>query len=505
MKSPTTVPVNGLVLDRASPTPLSRQIADLLREQILTGQIGPGVRLPATRMLAEELAVSRNTTLLAYDMLTAEGYLEGKVGAGTTVARVLPDTLLRATAALPPPVEAFDRADPPAEVSRRLRALANSPRAMHRAGIVPTYLRAFESGLPDISAFPHETWARLVARRVRRSLPDLMAYQDTAGYRPLREAIAAYLGTARGVRCTSEQIMIVSGSQGGLDLVARVLLDAGDAAWVEDPGYPGIRGALVASGARIIPVPIDAEGLDLRVALSRCPEAKLAYVTPSHQYPLGGTMSLSRRLALLDWAARAQAWIVEDDYDGEFRYRGRPLPALQGLRPDGRVVYLGTFSKVLFPALRIGYLIIPPALVDAFRMMRRVVDTHPPALEQAVLADFIAEGHFARHIRRMRTLYAARARTLVEAAQIHLKGLLDVVPPSGGLNALGWLPPGMDDRLAAERAAVYGVSVLPISNYALEPLPRGGFMMGFSEVGEAAIHEGARRLGNVLRSLRVSS
>jgi GntR family transcriptional regulator / MocR family aminotransferase len=501
-KTTTTSPVTGLILDRSSAISLSRQLAERLREQILAGQLGPGFRLPSTRALAAELAVSRNTTLVAYDQLLAEGYVEGRVGAGTTVARVLPETFLSVPAAGARGRRVPAGGQGAAAVSRRGLALTAAPAMPYPEGTFRDSLRPFRGGVPALDAFPSGLWGRLVARRARQSLPDLMAYQEPAGYRPLREAIASYLGTSRGVRCTADQVVVVAGSQGGLDLAARVLLDSGEAAWVEDPGYPGARGALVAAGVRPAPIPVDADGLDPAVASARCPEARLAYVTPSHQFPLGATMTLARRLALLDWAARTGAWIVEDDYNGEFRYAGRPLPALQGLRPDGRVVYLGSFSKVFFPALRLGYLVAPLALVDAFVAARRFVDVHPPALEQAVLADFIAEGHFGRHIRRMRTLYAARAQALIEAAGRDLGGLLEIGSPAAGLHTVGWLAPGVDDQGAAPRAAAHGVWVQPVSHFAIEPLARGGLLLGFAAVDEAAIADGTRRLAAALRSLR---
>ena len=320
----------------------------------------------------------------------------------------------------------------------------------------------------------------------------------------MREAISGYLGARRAARCSPEQVVVVSGSQQALDLAARVLLDPGDAAWVEDPGYAGARAALAGAGARLVPVPVDDDGLDVSAGKEREPDARLAYVTPSHQYPLGPTMGLGRRLELLRWASGAGAWIVEDDYDGEYRYGGRPLEALQGLDTGGRVVYVGTFSKVLFPALRLGYLVVPPDLVDAFVAARELSDRGSPVIEQSVLADFIAEGNFARHVRRMRALYASRQEALVEAAKQELSGLLNIGPAEAGMHLVGSLPWGADDREASRRATSYGVEAPPVSAYAMKGAPypenphRPGLLLGYAALTEAEILRGVRRLAAAL-------
>jgi GntR family transcriptional regulator / MocR family aminotransferase len=480
-----------LRLDPAAPHPLHHQLYDGLRTAILSGRLAAGARLPSTRALADELDVSRNTVLDAYAQLLAEGYAEGKVGSGTYVSRALPDDLLHVHAdrfALPATSE---RRGP----SRRGALLAATPVSTAREYGRP---RAFGPGLAAFDTFPFEIWARLMLRRWRRPPPELLSYGDPAGYRPLREAIAAYLNAARGVRCTAEQVIVVAGSQQGLDLAARVLLDPGDPAWIEDPGYMGARGALGSAGARLVPVPVDAEGIDVAAGVERCAEARMAYVTPSHQFPLGVTMSLPRRLALLEWARRAGAWLLEDDYDSEYRYAGRPLPALQGLDGEGRTVYLGTFSKVLFPSLRLGYMVVPSDLLDAFVSARALADRHGPSVEQATLADFIVEGHFARHIRRTRALYAARRAALMEAARHELAGLLDLAASDAGMHLVGWLPTGVDDRVASRRAAARGVDAPPLSAYAIGPLARGGLLLGYAAVDEREIREGVERLAAAL-------
>jgi GntR family transcriptional regulator/MocR family aminotransferase len=483
-----------LPLDPDAPTPLFRQVYDGLRHGILDGTLAPGVRLPATRSLAGELGVSRNTVLNAYEQLLAEGYLEGKVGSGTYVPRTLPEESLQVRPAVAP-----SRAPLPKRrsLSRRGELLAEAAGSISCCGKSPRPLRP---GLPAFDAFPHETWMRLVARHHRRPAVDSLSYGDAAGYFPLRRAIAAHLGPARAVHCEPEQILVITGAQQALDLIARVLLDPGDTAWVEDPGYPGVRAALRGAEVRVTPVPVDGDGLNVREGEARCPDARLVYVTPSHQYPLGVTMSLSRRLALLDWARRANAWVVEDDYDSEFRYAGRPLEALQGLDCDGRVIYLGTFSKVLFPSLRLGYLVVPPDLAEAFTAARMVTDRQSNTLNQAVVADFINEGHFLRHIRRMRTLYSERQEILLKAARRDLDGLLDVRPCETGLHLIGWLPEGNDDREASQAALRAGVEAPPLSTYSVERRQPGGLLLGYAGSDARQIRDAVRRLAAVLRA-----
>jgi GntR family transcriptional regulator/MocR family aminotransferase len=321
----------------------------------------------------------------------------------------------------------------------------------------------------------------------------------------LRETIAAHLGEARAVRCEASQVIVVTGAQQAVDLAARVLLDPGDTAWVEDPGYQGARGALVAAGIRLAPVPVDREGLDVRRGAREGPGARLVYVTPSHQYPLGVTMSLNRRLALLEWASASGAWILEDDYDSEYRYAGRPLAALQGLDTAGRVIYAGTFSKVLFPALRLGYLVVPPDLVDAFVAARALADRHSPSVTQAALADFIDGGHFARHVRRTRALYAERQAALVRAARRSLGGVLEVAPAEAGMHLMGWLVAGLDDRAAARAALTRNVDAPPLSGFRVRPArrgERGGLVLGYAAYTPREIDDACGRLAAALRGVR---
>jgi len=497
-------------LNPSASLPLHRQLYEQLRVSILGGQLLAGSRLPSTRALAAEMGISRNTVLAAFEQLHAEGYLQGRLGSGTYVARELPDELLTAGSQTPATsasrlgLAAPGTSGPARRLSERGERIATGTRTP-----LPILTgrsvdqRAFTIGLPELEAFPHELWARLLNRQLRESPSHLMRYNHPAGYAPLRQAIAAHLATARRVRCTAEQVIIVTGSQQALDLSARILLDPGDPAWIEDPGYLGARAALVAAGARLVPVPVDDDGFDVAAAETRSPEARLAVVTPSHQFPLSSTMSLARRLALIDWAHRTGSWVVEDDYDAEFRYAGRPLTALQGIDGRGCVIYVGTFSKALFPGLRLGYLVAPPQLVDALVGAHMATDMHAHLLEQAALADFIREGHFERHLRRMRVLYAERQAILVEAVKRELQGILEVSPSQSGLHLIGWLAAGLDDSVVAGEAASEGVDVWPLSLHSLEPYPRAALLLGYAGLTPQEIRSGVQRLGRAL--MRVHS
>jgi GntR family transcriptional regulator/MocR family aminotransferase len=494
-KSSGFVSLATISLDAQSATPLHRQLYNRIREAILKHELVAGGRLPSTRALATELGVSRSTVLNAFEQLLAEGYLEGKVGAGTYVARSLPDDLLNARANPKPEVSLNGKPKPiVASTMKIATSLVNFPQGKADP-------RAFRTGLPAFDAFPFEVWAKLAAQRWRNPPRELLGYGDPAGYFPLRRSISEYLGAARGVHCESEQIIIISGSQQGLDLAARILLQPGDAAWIEDPGYLGARGALLSAGAEVIPVPVDNEGLDIASGIAREPSARMVYVSPSHQYPLGVTMSLKRRLALLEWASQAAMWILEDDYDSEYRYAGRPLAALQGLDKDGRVIYIGTFSKVLFPSLRLGYLVVPPELAETFVRARALSDRHSPSMDQAVLADFIDQGHFARHIRRMRALYAERQAVMVTEAQRELKGLLEVCSAEAGMHLVGWLPPGKDDFAVSNATASVGIDTPALSQYCMEAKLRPALLLGYAGIPEPEICEGVRKLKQVLHQL----
>ncbi|XXX77901.1 PLP-dependent aminotransferase family protein [Sorangium sp. So ce134] len=495
--SPPAGAAAAVALDPASSAPLHRQVYEAVRGAIFAGRLRSGSKLPSSRALAAHLGLSRNTVLGAYAQLLSEGYLSGRIGSGTYVADALPEGLLLAR---PRPAPQPARSPGAAALSRRgaLVAGAASPFRRAAAPLAPAGW-AFQVGVPAVDTFPAAVWGRLLSRRWDRSWRALLPRCEPQGHGPLRRAIADYLVTARGVRCAPEQVIVVGGAQQAISLAAEVLLDPGDPVWVEDPGYTAARSALIAAGATPVPVPVDGDGLDVAAAVARRLPARLAVVTPSHQFPLGATMSLGRRLALLDWARSSGGWVFEDDYDSEFRYAGRPLAALQGLSPDARVIYAGTFSKVLSPSLRLGYLVVPEALVDAFVAAKALADVASPSLEQAVLADFMAEGHFARHVRRMRVLYERRQAALVAAAERELRGLLEVRPAPAGMHLLGWLPDGRADGAAAERAVANGVRCVALSELRVRSVGRGALVLGYAAAAEEEIAEGVRRLEAALR------
>ncbi len=489
-RQPIRAPGLFVELDPARDLPLFRQLYGGIRDAVLSGRLPAGARLPPSRGLAAELGVSRNTVTLAYDQLVAEGYLRGRPRSGMQVAATLPPR------AGPNPVRSAEkRAREAPRISARGLAIASAPMPglSSWAGKPP---EPFRPGVPALDLFPLRLWSRLVHRRLRR--PPSLGYGDPAGYPPLRAAIAEYVGVARGARCVADQVIVVNGSQQGVDLAARVLLDSGDQAWVEDPGYPGARAALLAAGAMLVPVPVDDEGLRVAEGVRVAPRARLAYVSPSHQFPLGATMSASRRLELLRWAGQAGAWILEDDYDSEFRYSTRPLASLQGMDQDGRVVYIGTFSKTLVPALRLGYLIVPPGIAHAFGTVRAACDRHSPVLDQAVLADFMAEGHFARHVRRMRNVYAERQGVLVGAIQRTLGERLEVRATEAGMHLVGWLQQGSDDAAVSARLWEVGIEAPPLSRYGLKRPARPGLLLGWAGYPPEAIEKSVERLAGAL-------
>ena len=475
-----------LSIDRRARAPLHRQVYDGLRRAILDGLLRAGQRVPSTRALAAELEVSRLPVLTAYEQLLHEGYLEGRVGSATYVCAALPDDALRASGAV--------RAAPAARAARAVRAVSPPP-TRDEGG-----LRPFRVSLPALDQFPHASWARLVARHAHRLAPAHMAYGDPAGLGALRAAVAEHLRSTRVVRCEAEQVMITSGSQAALRLCAAVLLRAGDRVAVEEPGYPGARAALGAGGAELVPVPVDGEGLDVAALRALGGRVRAACVTPSHQYPLGVSMSAGRRLALLEWAARRDAWLVEDDYDSEYRYVSRPLGALQGLDAGGRVVYVGTFSKVLFPALRVGYLVVPPALREAFVAAREALDLFSPTLYQLALADFLREGHFARHLRRMRGVYLRRREALLDGLARHCADSLTVHNADAGLHVATLLPEGTADVDVVARMAARGLAATALSTCYAGDARRSGLLLGLGGADERTLRAATRTLGEVLRA-----
>lgn len=489
--------LEALTLDTGGDRPLYLQLERRLRDAILSGRLPPEERLPSTRLLAQQLGVSRNTAVKAYEQLRVEGFLDTRRGSGTRVAATLPDDLLHA----------------PRRTQHARAARRNRIRLAHNAERLRDVLtwmqqeterlsRPFRAHTPASDVFPRETWTQLTNRR-QRTLPRRFTERtNPTGYRPLREAVAVYLGASRDVSCTADNVMITAGAQQGIGLLARLLIDDGDVVVMENPGYTPAAVIFETAGARIKSIPVDDNGLDLSRLRRLDPPPKLVYVTPSSQFPLGMTMPLSRRLALLDWADRENVTIVEDDYNGEYRYSGRPVAALHALAAPGRVIYTGSFSKLLFPALRVGYLVVPEELIEWLSAARWLIDRHSPPVEQAVLADFINEGHFVRHVRRMRTLYAERQAALVDAVQRHLDGILTTTAMDSGLHLIGELCPPHTESSLLSAAASAGVELMPTSWFAFEPLEKPSFLLGYAPFRHRELVRAAKGLAKACNTGR---
>ena len=479
-----------IAIDREAATPIHRQIYDAYRTAIVEGGLRPGERIPSSRVLASELTVSRFPVLNAYAQLLAEGYFMSRVGAGTVVSTLLPDQL-------PSSVSSVTR---PAVIRSGPRPVARRVELLPRLHPSPWLLGwgAFGVGQVAVDQFPVHVWSDLVTRRARNMNIKSLHYGDGMGSPALRETIASYLKTSRSLRCTAEQVMIVSGSQQALEITARVLIDPGTRVWMEEPGYHLARKVFALAGSRLVSVPVDNEGLDVAAAIKRSPRARVAYITPSHQFPLGHTMSASRRLQLLDWAQKTGSWIIEDDYDSEYRYESLPIASVQGVDSNSRVIYIGTFSKVVFPSLRLGYVVVPPDLVQRFLDIRRVIDIAPAGLYQDVLADFIGEGHFARHIRRMRLIYRERRSALVESIQEELGSTVEVLGSEAGMHLTVMLPRRSNDVEIARRAAQQGLWIWPLSDAYFAGSPRSGFILGFGSTPAEEIPQAVRKMKSLI-------
>ena len=473
-----------LKLDDTEDTPLFRQAYQQLREMILRGQLTPGARLPASRQLAQRSQVARVTIMQAYEQLQAEGFVTSRRGAGTFVAKAIGDRQSGPSqVGFQPPLTEWGA-----------RVMAHQP-ATARNKMRPEIDFGFGRSFAHI--FPYDIWRRLLARYLSTDDIMLSRYGSVAGFDPLREAVAAYLDRQRGVRCSPNQVVIISGAQQALDILARLLLAKGDEVLVETPGYSDAFTLFEVNGAKLVPLAVDHDGFPVEKIPELCC-ARLAFVTPSHQFPRGGTLSLTRRLLLLEWAHKENAYIIEDDYDSELRYDGRPLAALQGLDEGDHVIYLGTFSKVLFPALRLGYVVLPPALLKPFFRAKGLVDRGAPTLTQAAVADFIADGHFERHLRRLRQAYGERRHALVKALDTYLSDRVSYSPDPAGLHVMLYLDPVCNESEIVKRAAAVGVGVYPGAPYHLQEPAPPSILLGYSGLDVEQITEGIRRLSAIM-------
>jgi GntR family transcriptional regulator/MocR family aminotransferase len=481
-----------VALDRTSEIPLYQQLAEELRHAVLQKRLKPNQKLPPSRALAKSLAISRATVTQSYEQLLSEGYFKARCGSGTFVCSQLPDAYLQPAL--------IDQAASGLIELKMLSRFGADLLAVDRLEIPePQAEISFRFGNPAAAQFPIELWRRLLSRHCHNSAALLNYMPDAAGYVPLRMAIADYLGRSRAVRCSAEQIMIVNGSQQALDLIARLTINPGDWVAVEDPGYWGARHCFQGQGAKLQAVSVDAEGLDV-AALSQYHQTfKLLYVTPSHQFPTGVTLSLSRRLAVLQWAQQTGTLILEDDYDSEYRYGDRPIPSLQGLDSNNTVIYMGTFSKTLFPSLRIGYLVVPTAWIPVVSRVKWLCDRQSPTLEQYALTDFIAEGHFERHIRRMRHLYDHRRQVLVNALKDYFGSRVSILGESAGIHLMAKIETALSDEAAIQKAAIAGIGMISAQGYYLTAPKTGEFIFGYAQLDETQIEQGIQKLAQVLK------
>ena len=482
-----------ITIDRDDPASLTAQLASGLRDLILAGKLAPGERLPSSRTLAKDQGVSRTTAVTVYEQLMAEELIYSRVGAGAYVS----ETLEQERPIQPPAMPATADATPPRLARLSIEASEQYfPRLAH-----PEVPRPFVTGMPANDEFPMALWARLSAQHWRQSRHLVLGYPDPVGLYELRRAIANHLKANRGVACEPDDVFVFNGAQDAFNRIGQMLLNPGDKVWFENPGPIGARNSLVSSGASLVPVPVDDQGIDVAAGLKLCPEFRMAFVTPARQHPLGVTMSLGRRLELLNAAGRCGAWIVEDDYDGEFYYSGHPAPTLKSVDTTGRVIYVGTFSKVMFAALRLGYVVAPPELGKMFRRVAGATMQGAPSSLQSIMANFMEQGYFNAHLRRMRRIYAERQTALVEAAATHLEGLLDVQPTNTGFQTVGRLPEGIDEDAVAARARDRGIILSPLSRFSLAPAQKG-LILGFSAVSPRATTTAVQDLADLLRGMR---
>ena len=480
-------------LDSNSETPLSKQLYSLLQEAILSGRLAGGIKLPGTRALSKGLNVSRNTVVSAFEQLMIEGYIYGKIGAGTFVTKDLPDKV-------------FELKEPAPENKRSAVQNKNfesnfNKKELQELSFSRAEIYPFQNGIPSLEEFPLSTWLK-ITNKVGSYLPYLqLGYENSAGYKSLRSAVAEYLKTYRAVKCTPEQIIIINGSQQGLDLIGRVLLKKNKNVLLEDPCYWGTRSSLISTNVNIYPTPVDDEGIDIGYAVKNYPDADFIYTTPSHQFPLGSIMSVSRRLELLEYSKKKNAWIIEDDYDSEFRYSGSPLPSLQGMDEWKRVIYIGTFSKVLFPGLRLGYMVLPSIeMVKHFAVAKSMIDRQSPIFEQLITTKFIEDGHFTRHIRKMRMLYKSRQEFLINELRKEIGDTIKVNPSEAGMQLIVRLPKKMNDKKVASIASKNKLIVYPLSNYVLKFKREPALILGYTAFNEKELKAGVKKMQKSIES-----
>jgi GntR family transcriptional regulator/MocR family aminotransferase len=470
-------PLDAIGVDRTSTEPLQRQLyralATMIRERVLPA----GSELPSTRELALDLALGRNTVVAAYDQLATEGYLTNRPGARSVVVD------LPAQPARPNEVAA---APTNLKLSRSGETLLRQPVHHGAPG-----RHAFHPGMPDARNFPFGVWARLLARRASFAGESLFGTYHVTGLPALQDAIARYLASARGVRCAPEQIIVTTGAQAAFDLLARLLIDPGDSVWMEEPGYYGAEAAFTISGAKLIPMPVSLDGWQLDPP-SVAP--RLIYVTPACQHPLGITMRMEQRLRLFQLAERFDAWIIEDDFDGEYRFQGRPVPAMQSMDRSNRVIYVGTFAKLLFPALRLGFVVVPETFPQGIAQALSTTGQFAPLLLQAAIADFIVEGHMSQHLKRMRRIYAERRRAFYQICEEQLGDFMELLPAEAGIQVVGRLRHGLEDVVVAEAASALGVNVSPLSKYFQSRPPMQGLVLGYAGCDKLQTEQGIRQL-----------
>lgn len=484
----------GIVVDISAKEPMSAQLFNALRQQIKVGGIDPGIRMPSTRTLASDLGISRTTVATAYEQLKSEGYLIGKEKSGTFVTDVLPQALSLQNVASPE----LGPTDADLETDLAMRFDDNPLKPRERT----SRTLPFNPGIPAVSEFPSQVWSRLMRPIVSQLAPSGIARCPAEGAIELREQVAGYLANSRGVVCSTDQILIVSGTRQALLLILLGLSNPGDYGWTEDPGYPGTSVSYNLFRVKPVPVPVDGEGLMVDEGIRLKRDAKFAYVTPARQAPLGHTMTIKRRVDLLNWAHETGGYILEDDYDGEYRFGGQPSPSLQSLDPDGRVFYFGTFSKTILPSLGIGYLVVPRRYIETFRSLLDAVSRPPSLATQLTTAEFIATGAFEGHIRKMRSLYIRRQNELSRVFENELGPLLETHVLNAGLHLLGYLQGGQDDRIVANKARSLGLFPRPLSDYTIDAKLRSGLLIGFSNMSEDSMPRASRVLRRAILESR---